>query len=106
MEKRWCFTLRDMDSCAPAFDHFLGFLEVAADGEGGGCSGGSVAGASGTQPGAQGAAASDADETARRSVAQSPKLLRGRRLDVDSVLQRLQGYDRGPDLELWELTLL
>ena len=105
MEKRWCFTLRDMDSCAPAFDHFLGFLEVAANREGGG-SGTTVAGASVALPGGQAASATDADGTARQNGAQPPKLLRGRRLDVDCIPQRLQGYDRGPDLELWELTLL
>lgn len=103
MEKRWCFTLRDMDSCAPAFDYFLSFLEMA-DGGGGGSSGGSVAGSSVPPPGGKAAAINDGH--ARQSGTQPPKLLRGRRLDVDSIPQRLQGYDRGPDLELWELTLL
>jgi hypothetical protein len=29
LEKRYCFTLRDMDATAPAFDHFLTYLQAS-----------------------------------------------------------------------------
>ncbi len=78
LEKRFCFTLRDMDSRAPAFDHFLSLIDLEP------------------MPGAPAPAADPAE---------SRHAFIGRRIDPDHVPQRLQGYERGPDLELWELRL-
>ncbi len=75
LEKRFCFTLRDMDSRAAAFEHFLSLIDVEP--------------ALGTSP--------DQDGSRRAFI--------GRRIDPGQIPQRLQGYDRGPDLELWELRL-
>lgn len=94
VEKRWCFTLRDMDSRAPAFEHFL---SLVAD----------VGTAVDEQTVATGRASSEASGHGEIAAAPLPpgKLLRARRLDVGSLPQRLRGHDRGPDMELWELWL-
>ena len=97
MEKRYCFTLRDMDSRAPAFDHFLSLIDVQSDG--------------GSEDGGEFFYPNDAGVPSYIPAAsikqpQLPdKILKGRRLCVDAIPKRLHGYDRGSDLELWELTL-
>ena len=120
MEKRWCFTLRDLDSRAPAFDHFLSLLDLpdeagSGSGEedmfvGGGEGGGEKEGASSIVPSASSSQTPsgpfpDPGTIAGFRPGQAAKLLKGRRIDLASIPQRLMGYDRGGDLELWELTL-
>lgn len=107
LEKRYNFTLRDMDARAAAFDHFLSCIHVVGDGSttagrglGGVRGGGSGGGSAGGRPPL--ASGVDAGGEASRRLP-----LCGRRLAVDlwSVPQLLR-YDRGPDMELWELWLL
>ena len=114
MEKRWCFTLRDLDSRAPAYDHLLGLIDVVS-GKGQAEAAVSATGGASCDDGWEGwgegggAAPSSPTPSAEPggSVPIPPlkKLLRGRRIDVESIPQRLLGYHRGPDLELWELCL-
>lgn len=76
MEKRFNFTLRDMDSRAPAFEHFLRCINKPLEQE------------------------SNVPSCTDRWCRQ----LHGRRINVGNVKQRLS-YDRGMDMELWELHL-
>lgn len=121
LEKRWCFTLRDMDSRAPAFDHFLSLLHVHGDARGSHLHPHNGVERSHPRPYAAAKrshpdyrqphpapnAHLDAQPLPRYHQGSCPggKLLCGRRLNHDLVPQRLQGYERGPDLELWELWL-
>lgn len=111
LEKRWCFTLRDMDSRAPAFDHFLSLLHVHDVPEGSHSHPQPHGGAERSQPHPHPHPAPNAHFNTqllphdRQGSCPGGKLLCGRRLNHDSIPQRLQGYERGPDLELWELWL-
>ena len=115
MEKRWCFTLRDLDSRAPAYDHLLSLIDVVT-GEGQALEAAVSAtgeascddGWEGWGEGGRAAPSSFASAAGPGGSVPIPpvkKLLRGRRIDVESIPQRLLGYHRGPDLELWELCL-
>ncbi|GAX73959.1 hypothetical protein CEUSTIGMA_g1409.t1 [Chlamydomonas eustigma] len=113
MEKRICFTLRDMECRAPAFDHFVSMVEVC--GEGGPCCRAAEAGSvvqglvSESSPAScdsgQVENVAGPDVGCIKGVEHGPKLLCGRRLIVDAIPQYLKGYERGTDLELWELFL-
>ena len=115
MEKRWCFTLRDLDSRAPAFDHFCSLVDLRGDPEDGASEGPADDEDDYFTPGSgdpHNALAlpspskinSQGNVDAVSSLPQG-KILRGRRICVSSIPKVLQGYDRGHDLELWELTL-
>ncbi|BBN03411.1 methyltransferase-like protein 22 [Marchantia polymorpha subsp. ruderalis] len=80
MEKRYNFSLRDQDVVAHGYKHFRSYF-TADSSEAGSCEKLDV----------------DVDnaETARH--------FRGRKIDVTGVRQYMKNYDRGKDLELWEI---
>lgn len=107
VEKRWNFTLRDLDARAPAFDHFCSLIEL-----------GDPAGEASPNAPVHAPIAGDAS-LSRGGLQQSHTHMQhglgelgsgdrrawvGRRIGVESVRQGLV-YERGFDLELLELRL-
>lgn len=106
MEKRWCFTLRDLDSRAPAFDHFCSLIDLQGEVTNGGPEdSGEDYFASGPGDLPMTPASGGQGKVDKPPSLPQGQILRGRRICVSSIPKVLQGYDRGQDLELWELTL-
>ena len=112
VEKRWCFTLRDLDSRAPAFDHLISLIDIvdaderAEEAVPGGASRDKEEDGDGWECWGRGRRAGVSSDAGQGGSDPPPKkLLKGRRIDVATIPQRLVGYNRGPDLELWELCL-
>ncbi|KAL2643994.1 hypothetical protein R1flu_011581 [Riccia fluitans] len=79
MEKRYNFSLRDQDVVAHGYKHFLTFFSTDTRNES--CE------------------ESEVDTDSYGSV----KHFTGRKVDISRVRQYVKNYDRGKDLELWEL---
>ena len=132
MEKRWNFTLQDMDTRAPAFDHLMRLLGVAASSsslsrEGAAASADAASDddgddGDGDDDDADGNDDDDDDDgdgviwharvclgsldpSSPLHVAGAAEVLEIGRMDVARIPQRLE-YERGPDLEMWRLRVL
>lgn len=81
LEKRYNFTLDDLDIVAHSYCHFRTFIEEDVP---------ESAGCTRDQP------------TLRESGVTTPYFI-GKRLDVGRIPQYIQEYDRGGDTELWEI---
>lgn len=81
LEKRYNFTLEDLDIVAHSYRHFRTFFEeVVPESEG----------------------ARD-KPTVKESSVTTPYFI-GKRLDIGTIPQYIQEYDRGGDTELWEIS--
>ncbi len=122
MEKRWNFTLRDLDARAPAFDHLCSLIELAELNDASDLRDATEfrdATEDGSLYPRLHAASKGIDQASRGEPSQSegrmqlqlgkagfqncPRFIGGR-IDVETVRQRLV-YKRNPDLELLELRL-
>lgn len=81
LEKRYNFTLEDLDIVAHSYRHFRTFFEeVVPESEGG-----------------------RDKPTLKESSVTTPYFI-GKRLDIGTIPQYIQEYDRGGDTELWEIS--
>ncbi|GAB4817802.1 hypothetical protein N2152v2_004848 [Parachlorella kessleri] len=127
LEKRIAFTLHDMDVRAPAYDFWRTlFVEVggagkaplhekADAGEGAGSSdcvappassrGLHLSCGGAAPPAASAGLAREERRWLRQRLRDAPFPLLGRRVDVSSIPQQIEEYERGQYLELWKLWL-